>query len=182
MLLALPLARDGRRRLLRINHLPAPPDPTPVSRSLLAPIAVFAAALYGHRLEERDQTSLENDLEFLLQDDAGWRPEFAQAAAYLDRRSQAEANLNFAEAPDPVRAGVVDALMRGRVEDRRSKLLALVSGDERVRRRVRAALVPALAIVYRGSAAAWRQRGYDRRPGFPGDPTDYTRAGTPSPC
>jgi len=180
--LGLPIVRRERRRRLDSTHSAAPPDPSPVARSLLGRLAAFAGALHGDRLDAGDKRSLEDDLEFVLQTDGGWRPEFLQAADYIDRLARRHQAADFERAPEAVQELVIDQVMRLPVDGRRSQILALISADERTRRRLRGGIVPVLATAYRASAGAWRRRGYQRRPGFPGDPSDYTRQGPTYPC
>lgn len=180
--LGLPIVRRERRRRLDAAHRPAPPDSFPAPPSLLRRLAGLAGALHGHRLDEADRRGLEDDLALVLQSDGGWRPEFVQAADYVDRLARHHRAADLETAAAAVQEQVIDQVMRPPVDGRRSRLLALVSAEERTRRRLRIGLVPVLARAYRASAAAWHRRGYQRRPGYPGDPADYTRQGAPPPC
>lgn len=179
---ALPLARRLTARLRTSEHRALPPDPEPVDPTLLRRMATFAGALFGHRLDERDTRDLAGDLALLVQRDGGWRAEFAESADYLDRLARTTGARAFADASDGVRDAIVDDIMRPSIASRRSRVLATVSRNERVRRRMRAELVERLATAYAASAPAWRRRGYTRIPGQSGDPLEYTRAGTAAEC
>lgn len=180
--LGFPFLRRERSRRLASSHRPAPPDASPIPRHHFASVAALTGALFGHRLDPDEMLEIERGLVLLAQTDGGWRTELDAAAGYADRNARAGGAASFADAPDPVRYRLVDTLMSAPVDSRRSNLLALVSADERDRRLIRSALVPALAQVYRASGPAWRRRGYTRWPGVPGDPRDYTRPGRAVQC
>lgn len=177
-----PLARRLTSGLRETRHRSAPPDPTPVDPSLLQRVATLTGALFGHRLDERDTRDLVSDLTLLVRRDGGWRAEFAEAADYVDRLARGAGAPSFADASDDVRETIVDAIMRPSITSKRSSAQAVVSRNERVRRRIRTNLVTRLAIAYSASAPAWRRRGYARIPGQSGDPREYTRAGMDPAC
>lgn len=179
---AFPLARRLTAGLRTGEHRVLPPDPAPVDPTLLQRMATFAGALFGHRLNERDTRDLASDLALLVQRDGGWRAEFAETADYLDRLARAAGARDFADASDGARDAIVDDIMRPSITSKRSRVLATVSRNERVRRRMRTELVERLATAYAASAPAWRRRGYTRIPGQSGDPHEYTRAGTAAAC
>ncbi len=178
----LPLARRLSAGLRQTRHRPLPPDRTPVDPGLLARMATLTGALFGHRLDARDTSDLGSDLALLVAQDGGWRAEFVEAADYVDRLARAAKAPSFANASDDVRDAIVDHIMRPSVATTRSSLLATISTNERVRRRMRAELIDRLTTVYRASSPAWHRRGYARTPGESGDPREYTRAGTPPAC
>lgn len=179
---ALPIARRLTAGLRSNQHRALPPDPISVDPTLLRRMATLAGALFGHRLDARDTRELGDDLALLVQRDGGWRAEFVETADYIDRLARAAGMRSFADASDDVRDAIVDDIMRPSITSRRSKALAVISRNERVRRRMRTELVDRLATAYGASAPAWRRRGYTRIPGQAGDPREYTRAGTATTC
>ena len=180
--LGFPFLRRERSRRLASFHRPGPPDTNPLDPHDLAPVAALTGALFGHRLDRDELLEIGRGLALLAESDGGWRTELAAAGGYADRSARARGAASFADAPDQVRYHLVDSIMGPPVDSHRSNLLALVSADERDRRLIRSALVPALAQVYRASGPAWRRRGYARWPGVPGDPREYTRPGPATPC
>ena len=180
--LGFPFLRRERSRRLASFHRPGPPDPSPLDPRELASVAALTGALFGNRLDRDEMLEIGRGLALLAESDGGWRTELAAAGGYADRTARARGAASFADAADQVRYDIVDSIMGTPVDSHRSNLLALVSADERGRRLIRSALVPALAQVYRASGPAWRRRGYVRWPGVPGDPREYTRPGPATPC
>lgn len=169
----------GRRA---VRHNVAPPDPSPLEPALLERMATFIGALFGHRLDTRDTRDVADGIALLAQRDGGWRSELADVADYVDRLARTSGAATFREASDDVRDQIVDAIMRPPVEGWRSDALALVSRDERVRRRFRSSMIGRLTIIYTASPPTWRRRGYTRALGQPGDPREYTRPGAAPTC
>ena len=177
-----PVLRKARsRRLARIGEQ-AGADSTSLDPRVFAPVAAFAGALFGHRLNPDEVLEVEQGLAFMVQSQGGRRPELTILADYLEQEARAHGAASFAVAADSVRNQMVDRIMRAQVASPRSLLLALVSSQERSRRLIRSEMVPGLAQLYRGSGPAWRRRGYARWPGVPGDPREYTRPGPLPQC
>lgn len=180
---AIPLvARRLTSSLRATGHQQLPPDARPLDAALARRMSVFAGALFGHRLDERELREIGNGVLQLAALDGGWRTEFTVAADYLDGRALRRGARNFEDACDDVRDAVVDDVMRAPIGGWRSALHATVDSDERARRRTQSNVVTLLARVYRGSAPSWRRRGYTRRPGEAGDPREYTRPGKAAAC
>jgi hypothetical protein len=180
--ISVPFARRERSRRLHQEHHKGPPDHSPVDAAVVERVALFSGALCGHRLRDQALHDLSQSVEFMAQADSGWRPDFVQLAAYVDRRARALGAAGFKAADDDVRERIVDEIMRTQTDSRRSAFLALVSADERMRRFARGSVVDKLARAYRTSGAAWRRRGYTRWPGVAGDPREYTREGPAYRC
>lgn len=178
----LPLARRWLARRRTVRHNVAPPDPSPLDPALLERMATFTGALFGHRLDARDTRDVADGIALLAQRDGGWRSEFSEVADYVDRLARSSGAATFHDASDEVREQIIDAIMRPPVVGRRSDTLALVSRDERARRRFRASMIGRLTIIYTASPPTWRRRGYTRALGQPGDPREYTRPGAEPSC
>ncbi len=181
--IAIPIfARRLTSSLRSTSHQQLPPDSHPLDAALARRMSVFAGALFGHRLDERELREVGSGVLQLAALDGGWRAEFTVAAEYLDRRARAHDARTFEDASDDIRDVIVDELMRAPIDGWHSALLATLHSDERARRRTQVNVVTLLARAYRGSAPAWRRRGYARRPGEAGDPREYTRPGKASTC
>ncbi len=174
--------RRGREESSALpSALPSADDADSLTE-ILPRVATLTGALFGHRLDERDARDLSVNLAFLARHDGSARAQFPQVADYVDRLAVSLGAASFATASDDIRDRIVAKLMACGGSDRRSRLLAHVSEDERIRRRMREHLLPRLAKVYRASPPLWRRRGYARTPGEGGDPREYTKAGTPPAC
>ncbi len=169
-------------KLRSIGHQPLPPDTEPLEPAVARSVSLLAGALFGHRLEGAEVAEISHNLEQLMALDGGWRLEYAAAASWLDRRARALGAASFDAADDDARYAIVDELMKAPVDTWRARMLATVDENTRVRRRMRSELVEVLANMYVGSATSWRRRGYARRPGDPGEPREYTRAGVVVAC
>lgn len=145
-------------------------------------MATFTGALFGHRLDTRDTRDVADGIALLGQRDGGWRSELADVADYVDRLARSSGAASFGDASDDVREKIVDDIMRPAVTGWRSDTLALISRDERVRRRFRSSMIGRLTIIYTASPPTWRRRGYTRALGQAGDPREYTRPGTAPTC
>lgn len=184
-----PLVRRwmGRREREAISASPTPEvsggaEDADDFSELLPRLADFTGALFGHRLDTRDSHDLSANLAFFARHDEVARAQFTQVADYVNRLAISHGGASFEASSDDVRDSVVADVMGRTSADRKSRLLALISKDERIRHRMREYLIPRLAKVYRASAPVWRRRGYVRIPGQAGDPREYTRIGMPPAC
>jgi hypothetical protein len=179
---AIPLLRRWRGRQLAQQHVNGPADPSLPARDVTRTVAHFTGALFGHTLTADDEAELVDRLDFAQRADAGWRNDFAALARYVDRLARHEGAASFAVVTADQRERVLARIMTAPVDDGRSGRLALLSEDERDRRRARTDTIAFLGGLYRRSGVPWRVRGYTHWIGIPGDAREYTRPGMETPC
>jgi hypothetical protein len=177
-----PIVRRYRARMLQARHQTGPRDEAPLAPHLLSTLVSFTGALYGVVLTDTDRLELEDRIQFTASEDSGWRSEFEWLTWFADQRAQGLDAVSFVELQPAQSELLIQSIMGEPVRDRRHRLLAMVSEQERNRRRFRISTVAQLKRVYQSSGVPWRRRGYQSWPGLPGDPRVYTRPGTQYAC
>jgi hypothetical protein len=172
---AIALAPRTVRSVLQHTAGIAPPaaDTTQVLNTTVA----FIATLFGRRLTAEDHTELLDRLSYATQREPVRREYYDLLCQYLDRAARSAGFASFDAADSTGRTAIVDRIMRTDVSPLLSRLLSLVSADTHQLRRIKLAVVPQLAWLYRHSGVPWRARGYTRWPGIPGDWHEYLTDG-----
>jgi hypothetical protein len=178
----IPIVRRYRARMLKARHQPGPRDETPLDSHVLSTVTMFTGALYGVVLTVADRQELEDRLRFSALEDSGWRSEFAWLTRFADQRAQESDAGRFVDLESAQADLLIQSIMGESIRDRRHRLLAMVSEQERNKRRLRVSTVGQLQRVYQTSGVPWRRRGYQSWPGLPGDPRLYTRPGARYAC
>lgn len=173
---SIPKLRRYRSKVLDARHQVESRDETPLDAHVLSTTVAFTGALYGVVLTDTDRVELEDRIQFCATEDSGWGTEFAWLTGFVDQLARKEGASRFVDANPAERDRLVQSIMGESIQDRRHRLLALVSGHERDRRRFSVSTVSQLQRVYLTTGAPWRRRGYQSWPGIPGDPWAYTRA------
>ncbi len=155
--------------------------PVADTKKVLNTTVAFMGTLFGRQLTADDQTELLDRLVYATQRDPSRREYYDLLWQYLNRRARSAGFANFEAADSAGRTAIVDRIMRSDVSPLLSRLLAVVSADRHQLRRIRLAVIPQLAWLYRHSGVPWRARGYTRWPGIPGDWHEYLAAGRPYP-
>jgi hypothetical protein len=140
----------------------------------------FLGALFGHDLSEADREDLTRRLaEYASSENL--KQDCAALARHLDRSAAALGASRFDTSSPLQRERILDEIMLIDPKTFHARLLARLFPGSREHYRMRWSTVPALAWLYRHSAAAWRARGYARWPGVPGDWREITAPGAAYP-
>ncbi len=174
--------RNWRGRMLRAYHSPAPPTTQTLETSVTEGVADFTGALHGRRLSTEEKGEIAVSLDLAARTDSNWAKEYSNLMRYINHLASGEGASSFQSATELQRSTVLARIMSKPVDSSRSEFLALLSPWERTRRRMRRSTIPQLNWLYRHTGIPWRQRGYRRWPGLPGDSREYTRAGPEYPC
>ncbi len=174
---SLPKLRRYRTQMLKARHQVGPRDETPIDPGIMQTLVAFTGALYGVTLDEADREELERRVEYSAVEDSGWRPEFAWLANYVDDQADALVGKRFSDTSPEDQDHLIQSMMSEPIRGRRHQMLALVSEQERQRRRFRISTLRQVRRIYQTSGVPWRRRGYHSWPGVPGDPRAYTRPG-----
>lgn len=156
------------------KHTPGATDQSRFDQDTVATLVSFLGVLYGHRLTELDKRELGERIEFMVSEDAGWRPELTWLAAFLNKHSRIEGFELFRAAESGSQHKILELLFQP-VNTNTSRLRAIFSAEERERRRVHGSTLGRLTELYRTSGVPWRNRGYASWPGVPGDLVEYTQ-------
>ena len=174
---SMPALRRYRRRMLKARHQPGARDPAPLDADILETLVVFTGALFGVELTVEDRANLSEGFSYAAVEDSGWRDEYRWLAGYADELARGREATGFVAADAAIRSQLIDHIMSVPIRDRRHRMIALVSEQERNRRRFRISTVGHLKRVYLFSGVPWRHRGYQSWPGVPGEWQVYTRPG-----
>ncbi len=174
---SLPKLRRYRTQMLKVRHQVGPRDETPIDPVMMRTLVAFTGALYGVSLGEADRDELTQRVEYTAIEDSGWRPEFMWLTKYADSRANALAGKRFLDSSPEDQDRLIQSMMSEPVRGRRQQMVAMVSEQERQRRRFRISTVRQVRRIYQTSGVPWRRRGYRSWPGVPGDPRAYARPG-----
>jgi hypothetical protein len=171
-----PMLRRHQRDLLKANHVKGKPDSSPYDSTTLATVALFTGALFGHRLAQNNLSELVDRLDFAVNEDNSWRTEFSFLAQHVNNLAARAGASDFSNSSDSQIEKIITNMMKP-VSPRESRVMALVSEDERNRRRMRSSTIPSLVWIYTNSGVPWKMRGYTSWPGMPKDTFGYTQPG-----
>lgn len=172
-----------KKERLFYNHVKRSPATTPLDKLVLETLAAFSANLFGTQLIDASRNELKERLQYATKIDGGWFEEFQWFAMYINKRSNQMFNNDFPNLDEQQQSALFTLLRDERdVGTQRSKLLAMVSDDERNRRRVYTSTIPRLRRIYTHSGIPWRRRGYQTWPGIAGDQTAYRQKGPEYSC
>jgi hypothetical protein len=145
-----------------------------------ATLLAFLGALFGRELSAADAEDLSRRLDLFTSNEA-LRRDCDGLALYLDELAAGRGASRFRDLSPAQREPIVGEVMRIDPKTLRARLLAKLLPGRRDFYRMRWSAVPSLAWLYRHSAAAWRERGYARWPGVPGDWHEVVAPGPPYP-
>jgi hypothetical protein len=171
-----PMLRRHQRDLLETKHVKGKPDSSPYDSHILQTVALFTGALFGHRLRQNNLSELIDRLDFAVNEDDGWRGEFSFLAQHVNNLATQAGASDFSNSSDIQSEKIITDIMKP-VSPRESRVMALISEDERNRRRMRSSTIPNLVWIYTNSGVPWKIRGYTTWPGIPKDTFGYTQPG-----
>lgn len=157
-------------------------DESAFNQEVLEGAVKFVSIIAGHEFSNVDVSELRSRLQLLVTGNAAWRPLLTWLHGFLNRNCKDRCRTEFNAAPREAQIETVELLRERPLDSPQSKVLAVLSTDESLRRLAIRKTVPKLFRLYRTSGVPWRRRGYASWPGVPGDVTEYTRPGSDRTC
>ncbi len=159
-----------------------------ISSPVLRSSAYFSAFFAGMQPNETDVSDLETLFRFVAMKDSNYYTQLVYLASHANKVSHRKFNKPIEELNHYESNMLITSIMKHRnnrkqyKNNRKSKLLALVSEKERALRLMHASTIPLTFRVYANSGLDWKSRGYTTWPGVPGNTFGYTNPVSLSAC
>jgi hypothetical protein len=146
----------------------------------LTTLIAFVGTLFGRESFGNDADDLAERLNLLVSDVA-MRHQCTVLAQYLDSEARSAGAADFVGCDPGRKEAIVRRIMEVEPRSWWARVSSKLSPERHDFYLMKEWTVPALAWLYRNSAAAWHARGYSRIPGVPGDWHEILTRGAPYP-
>lgn len=179
---SLPSIRKYLSQVISVRHIKGIVSNAPLNSTLSNTLVSFIGAMFGEDFVRQDHYELSELVTFAASADNGWVAEYRWLATYIDNMAKKTGAESFSSASPELRESIMLNIMSRPASSFKSRLLAMTSEPELLRRRMQFTTIPHLRRIYLASGVPWRKRGYQSWPGVPGDPREYTRQGPVRQC
>ena len=170
------------KSLLQSKHTKGLQDNSEFDPDVINTLTAFIATYFAVKMDESDHNDMQQRLVYAASYDNGWRKEYTWLANYLNTLSLDRYNTAYQALSDKQKDTILESVVSHSVWGRKSKILAIISSEERERRLAHNSTIPHLIKIYQFSSAPWKNRGYTSWPGMPGDTFNYTTPGPSHQC